>query len=578
MAKYRITAPDGSTYEVTAPDDATEAQVLAYAQQNYQQPASAAPAPAPGGLQSQGASGGNFAGGMDPTEGMSGFERFAAGAGKSVVDTGRGLLQIGAAAADQIPGVDLGGYRQDLRQRVAESRELDAPLMATGAGLAGNITGQIAQMAVPVGGAGAAAVGTLGRAAPYAAAATRAGAFSGVQPMAEGESRAVAAAQGAALGAAGQGVASGLGAVATRAREALTPVVRESIDAARAAGIPLHLSQVTDSRFLKGMTSVLNNLPFTGAARRSRQQQEAFNRAVSRTFGEDAPQITDDVLGAARQRLGQVYDNVFARNEVTLTPADIRRMASIESAAMRDLTADNAQVVRNQLQRILDDFQSGAVDGRKYQDLRGALAGLVDGSSTGKAIRALREALDDAAFRSVGREDAALLREANSMWANMRTAQDVLKQVSGASGDVRPASLWPAVRKGSTQEMRDLARMGQTVLKDPIPNSGTPERQMIMNLLGLGGAGYVAASDQMNPLLRLAATGILAGRVANSPGAARLLGQGAPANALAGLARPAPRLLPAAANANGPLVLDIAGGTPGEPVTVEELRRLRQRR
>ncbi len=41
MAKYRITAPDGNTYEVTAPDDATQDQVLAYAQANYK------PAPAP---------------------------------------------------------------------------------------------------------------------------------------------------------------------------------------------------------------------------------------------------------------------------------------------------------------------------------------------------------------------------------------------------------------------------------------------------------------------------------------------------------------------------------------------------
>ncbi len=36
MAKYEITAPDGNRYEITAPDDATEDQVLSYAQQNYQ--------------------------------------------------------------------------------------------------------------------------------------------------------------------------------------------------------------------------------------------------------------------------------------------------------------------------------------------------------------------------------------------------------------------------------------------------------------------------------------------------------------------------------------------------------------
>src|SRR6185437_6837647 len=36
MPKYRITAPDGHTLEITAPDGASQADVLAYAQKNYQ--------------------------------------------------------------------------------------------------------------------------------------------------------------------------------------------------------------------------------------------------------------------------------------------------------------------------------------------------------------------------------------------------------------------------------------------------------------------------------------------------------------------------------------------------------------
>jgi hypothetical protein len=38
MAKYEITAPDGAVYEVEAPDDAKEADVLAYAQSQFNQP------------------------------------------------------------------------------------------------------------------------------------------------------------------------------------------------------------------------------------------------------------------------------------------------------------------------------------------------------------------------------------------------------------------------------------------------------------------------------------------------------------------------------------------------------------
>lgn len=36
MPKYRITAPDGKTYDVNAPDGASQDDVLKYVQQNYQ--------------------------------------------------------------------------------------------------------------------------------------------------------------------------------------------------------------------------------------------------------------------------------------------------------------------------------------------------------------------------------------------------------------------------------------------------------------------------------------------------------------------------------------------------------------
>lgn len=44
MAKFKITGPDGGTYEITAPDGASEQDVLAYAQQNFGGQKAAAPA------------------------------------------------------------------------------------------------------------------------------------------------------------------------------------------------------------------------------------------------------------------------------------------------------------------------------------------------------------------------------------------------------------------------------------------------------------------------------------------------------------------------------------------------------
>jgi len=73
----------------------------------------------------------------DPTEGMSGTDKFLAGAGKAMVDVWRGVRQY-------LPN-SMGGLSND---DIAEARKLDAPLMKTGAGTAGNIVGNVA-MAAP---------------------------------------------------------------------------------------------------------------------------------------------------------------------------------------------------------------------------------------------------------------------------------------------------------------------------------------------------------------------------------------------------------------------------------------------
>lgn len=118
MPAYIVKSPDGRTFEVNAPDGATQDQVLAYAKRHFE------------GLDAKKrADDADMKRMADPTAGMSNFEKFAAGAGKAMVDTGRGLGQM---------------LRLVSREDVAESRKRDTPLMNTGAGMAGNIVGNVA--------------------------------------------------------------------------------------------------------------------------------------------------------------------------------------------------------------------------------------------------------------------------------------------------------------------------------------------------------------------------------------------------------------------------------------------------
>lgn len=112
MAKYRITGPDGGTYEVNAPDGASEADVMAYVQRNAKM--AKAPEKAP-----------------DPTDGMSGLDKVRAGFGKAFSDLGQGVGQMVGLTS---------------REDVAETRKRDAALMNTGGGLGGNIAGNLAAL------------------------------------------------------------------------------------------------------------------------------------------------------------------------------------------------------------------------------------------------------------------------------------------------------------------------------------------------------------------------------------------------------------------------------------------------
>lgn len=82
-------------------------------------------------MQMRGATGGQVKT-FDPTEGMSTTEKLLAGVGKAFTDVGRGVGQAVGLVS---------------RADIEESRRLDAPLMKTGAGMTGNILGNVAALA-----------------------------------------------------------------------------------------------------------------------------------------------------------------------------------------------------------------------------------------------------------------------------------------------------------------------------------------------------------------------------------------------------------------------------------------------
>lgn len=482
----------------------------------------------------------------DPTEGMSGTEKFLAGMGKSIADTGRGLGQMVGLVS---------------QQEVDDAAARDKALMDTGAGSVGNVTGQIAQLALPgagiAKGAQVANVGTRLLAGGAKGAIARAGAgsaaFGASQPVLTGETRLGNAAMSGAAGAAGQGVVSGIGALAQPAKAALSPAVAALAAKAEAAGIPIRMDQLSDSRFVKTLASTLERLPFTGAGAARTEQQQAFNRAVSRTFGEDTPAVTQDVYAGAKRRIGNEFERLSSQNSLRMDDNLLARLAGVQDEVQRFGAADSSSAVRNALEELLSKVDdAGNIPGKAYQSFDSKLGKLTKAGGEkalylGQVREAVRGAMDD----SISAADKEAWQTARGQYRNLKTIRDLVAK-EGADGNISPALLAGRINSsnagkesmamGGGGELGDLARIGRQFVRDPIPDSGTAGRLAAIGALGTG--GYALGVDPQAMLLA-AAGGATGGRaltaLLNSPAGRNYMLKGSPyANKLAQLVQPLP--------------------------------------
>lgn len=465
MATYRIKSPDGQSYDVTAPDNASQADVMAYAQKNF------APEKP-----------------WNPTDDMSGMERFAAGVGKSVVDTGRGLGQL----------VGMGPTRAEQD----ENKRLDASLMDTGAGMGGNIVGNIAQFAALPGGATLKGASTLG-------------ALTGlVQPVGESDSRLMNTGINAVGGAAGQQLARGIGAVIRGPQNSLNPSQQAMAQQAERMGINLSTAQKTGNRFLGTLDSVLERLPSTSreALAKRTAQGEQFTRALTNTFGENADNLGQSVMAAGKDNIGRSYQQIFKDASIEASGFG-PRLNLIAKQAVRDLPADKAKVVMNRIDDLANKVEGDAVSGLQYQKWRSTLKS-ADGDIS-HYLKMVRGAVDDAASASLGPDKMDDFINANIKYKNLKTAQPLAEK--SVNGLASPSLLLERVRAANPNmafqgagDIGDLAKIGKAFVKDPTPDSGTAQRLLAQGLLtgGAGGGAFMATGDPGTALQTAAVTGL----------------------------------------------------------------------
>lgn len=461
----------------------------------------------------------------------------------------RGIGERAARAAGQVGA----GFNERLSQTLGALpdlynrglRAVGLPAMAEGAytrGIQGGINAVVGEPATPEGalergargvGHGIADVGTVLAPATALAQTARAG------TVLHGASQALAAqpltqlaagATGGAVGGATEnpllGAAAGLAVplAAAGATRAITPL-QTAIDPQRARlaaiadqeGIPLTLGQRTGNRTLQNVEGAFETLPGTAGRQGEVLQQgrDGFNAAVLRQAGINADRATPDVLAAARTQAGNEIGTIAARHTPDFAGAPVQALQALRHHAEQYAGADTGRIVANRVQQILDRLQQHGgttMPGQTWREMDTELRRAAEGAP-GDLVRYLgqiRDTMMAALVQVAGPAEATALREARARYG---AVMDIAESMAGpgaatAAGNISPAALRSALASGNrvghatgqTGELGDLARVGETFVRPAIPNSGTPERTRMANLLtggpmlgGTAGASLMGA-------------------------------------------------------------------------------------
>lgn len=378
---------------------------------------------------------------------------------------------------------------------VAIPAQILGGLLTGGAG-ASTKAGTTLGNSLRAGGAGA-------RIAKGAVAGAASGALYGAGSADEGN-RLENAGQGALLGGIAGGAIPAAGAALGAAKNAILPSASGEIaDIADMAmskyGIPLRRSEIGDSRAAKTLASVTKDVPLSGATDFLKKQGKAFNKALAKTFGEDVERITPNVIDAAYKRIGGDFDKVLAGKTIKITDEIIDGLAAIDDEAFNSITDDTYRIVKNQTNKFLKDIgQDGTISGEKINSLRSNIGKILRRTNNDASpfLHDLQELVIDASVGGLPKAESeaarATLNRARLQYKNLKTVEPLAAKAN--RGYVNPALLQGEVMRkfkdyaqGGGGDLGELARIGQTLLKDTVPNSGTMQRGATLGALGVGG-------------------------------------------------------------------------------------------
>ncbi len=320
---------------------------------------------------------------------------------------------------------------------------------------------------------------------------------------------------GGMLGAAAPIVSAGLGS----AVNAIKPKI--SADRAKLAktaidkyGIPLDVSDISQSGVVGNIQRASQAVPFAGEEVRRNTKLTAFNRAVSKTFGQDISEFTPDAIDNAFIEAGKPF-NVLNGKKISVSAQQLKELDDIVDDAAQNIEAGKVEIVRKNVEKLKSQIKNGEINGEVINDIRSIIS-----QNASRADLNARPFISDVVNKivdiSVGGSPAekAALNEARRNYKNLNVS---LNALDTATNSISPTSLESAVKsqkgygqrsyvRGKAGDLGEIARIGKTFL----PVKGGSPTAPIATSAGLGATSLTGLLT-MNPVTALSPLAAMGG-------------------------------------------------------------------
>jgi len=479
---------------------------------------------------------------IDPTADMSTFQRTAAGAGKALVDIGRGTGQL---LRNVMPDRAADAIGLPTQADIDDAKRLDAPLMDTTAGFAGNIAGNIAA---------AAPVAFLPGANTVAGAGLYSAAQGALQPVATGDSRLMNTALAGAAGAAGQKTGQMIGArvgkaIDARALAKAQNAPRDAILAtSKEAGYVVPPSSVNPTAINQALEGLSGKIKTGQLA--SQKNQGVTNGLVRKALGiaDDKP-ITREALSAIRTQAGQAYEAVRNVGNVA-TDADFTKALDNIVSEYQGAAKSFPELADDAVLKVVDsvrkpDFDASAgIDAIRILRKRGDVAYRGGDTGLGAAHKRAADAIENAIDRHLDRIKAPgdLIVDFRNARQAIAKTYSVESALNDATGNVDARKLAAQLKKGKplSGSLKEAAQFAQQF---PKAAQDVTESMPALSPLDYGAAAIAAgASGSPLGLIGLVGRPAARGAILSRPYQAGMVNPQYGTNALARIAAGNPRI------------------------------------